>query len=170
LGGQKSQIAGGKTQAGVAVVCNTLGSEMGTKTEVIVGLPPEMAERRKELQASITKYKDNIEKLEANLGFLKKQEQAGTLDENKRTLMVTATKSKFQIQAALKSMQEELQDLEHRLDLTKSKGVVKVKDICYPGVTVSIRGVTYAVRESFKYTAFVYDESEGEVRIRSFDS
>ena len=169
MGGQKSQIAGGKIQAGVAVVCNTLGSEMGTKTEVIVGLPPEMAERRKELQILIVKNKDNLEKLEANLSFLKKQELAGALDDNKRSLMVTATKSKFQLQSALKSMQEEQQELESRLDLTRSKGVVRVKDICYPGVTVSIRGFTYAVKESFKFAAFVYDESEGEVRIRSFD-
>jgi uncharacterized protein (DUF342 family) len=169
-GGQKSQIAGGKIQAGVAVTCNILGSEMGTKTEVVVGLPPEQAERRKELQALIAKHKENIDKLEANLGFLKKQEQAGVMDESKRTLMVTATKSKFQLQSALKTMQDELQDLESRLALTKSKGIVRVKDICYPGVTVTIRGFAYAVREPFKYAAFVFDESEGEVRIRSFDA
>jgi len=100
---------------------------------------------------------------------LKKQEQAGALDDSKRILMVTATKSKFQLQSALKSMQMELQELESRLDLTKSKGVVRVKDICYPGVTVTIRGITYAVRESFKFATFVYDESEGEIKIRSFD-
>jgi len=142
---------------------------MGTKTEIIVGLPPEMAERRKELQALIVKNKEDLEKVEANLGFLKKAEQAGALDETKRSLMVTMTKSKFQLQSALKSMQIELQELESRLDLTKSKGVVRVKDICYPGVTVTIRGITYAVRESFKFATFVYDESEGEIKIRSFD-
>jgi len=84
--------------------------------------------------------------------------------------MVTATKSKFQLQSALKSMEDELQDLESRLALGRSKGVVRVKDICYPGVTVTIRGFTYAVREAFKFAAFVFDEGEGEVRIRSFDA
>ncbi|MBQ7264056.1 MAG: DUF342 domain-containing protein, partial [Synergistaceae bacterium] len=39
-GGQKSQIAGGRIEAGLDVSCQVLGSEMGTKTEVIVGLPP----------------------------------------------------------------------------------------------------------------------------------
>ena len=170
MGGKKSQIAGGKIQAGVAVVCNTLGSEMGTKTEVIVGLPPEQAERRKELQGLIAKHKENVDKLEVTLAFLKKQEQAGVIDESKRSLMVTATKSKFQMQAALKSMQTELSELEGRLDLAKSKGVVRVKDVCYPGVTVTIRGFTYAVREPFKYSTFVFDESAGEVRVRPFDA
>ncbi|MCL2009079.1 MAG: FapA family protein [Synergistaceae bacterium] len=169
MGGKKSQIAGGKIQAGVAVVCNTLGSEMGTKTEVTVGLPPEQTERRKELQASIIKHKESLEKLETNLTFLKKQEKAGTIDDSKRALMVAAMKSKFQMQAALKSMQTELNDLESRLDLAKSKGVVRVKEMCYPGVTVTIRGFTYAVREPIKFTAFVYDESAGEIKIRHFD-
>ncbi|MDR3264912.1 MAG: FapA family protein [Synergistaceae bacterium] len=93
MGGQKSQIAGGKVQAGVEVVCQTLGSEMGTKTEIIVGLPPAQVERRKELQAQIARNRDNIDRLEANLGFLKKQDAAGAMDENKRALMRTATKS-----------------------------------------------------------------------------
>jgi len=169
LGGKKSQIAGGKIQAGVEVVCHTLGSEMGTKTEVVVGLPPQQAERRKELQGLLAKHKENIDKLEINLSFLKKQEQAGALDESKRALMVTATKSKFQLQAALKSAQEELQELENLLEMVKSKGIVRVKDICYPGVTVTIRGYTYVVREAFKFAAFIFDSSEGEVKIRSFD-
>jgi uncharacterized protein (DUF342 family) len=167
MGGQKSQIAGGKVQAGLEVVCQTLGSEMGTKTEIIVGLPPEQAERRKELQTLISQHKENIEKLEANLGFLKKLEATGTLDEGKRNVMMTVTKTKFQIQSALKSMTDELKEIEDRLELSKNKGVVRVKDICYPGVSIAIRGVIYVVKESFKYAAFVFDN--GEVRLRAFD-
>ncbi|MDR1731872.1 MAG: FapA family protein [Synergistaceae bacterium] len=168
LGGQKSQIAGGRIQAGVSVVCQTLGSEMGTKTEVIVGLPPVQAERRKELQAQIARDKDNIEKLDANLVFLKKQDAAGVLDEGKRALMLTATKSKFQLQAELKALEIELQELEERLELSKAKGVVRVKDICHPGVSITIRGSVYVVREPFKFSSFVYEG--GEVRLKSFDS
>jgi len=168
MGGQKSQIAGGKIQAGLDVICQTLGSEMGTKTEVIVGILPELAERCKELKTAISQHKDNIEKLEANLTFLKKQEAAGTLDEGKRKLLMTTAKSKFQAQSALKSAQEELQELENRLDIGKSKGVVRVKGVCYPGVNITIKGVVYVVKEPFKYAAFVYDD--GEVRLRGFDS
>ena len=167
MGGKKSQIAGGRIQAGLEVVCQTLGSEMGTKTEVIVGVPPEQAERRKELQGLITQTQTNLDKLEANLGFLKKLELAGGMDEDKRALMVTATKTKFQLQSTLKSMTSELKEIEERLELSRSKGVVRVKDICYPGVNIIIRGSVYAVREPFKYASFVYED--GEIRLRSFD-
>ncbi|MDR1649137.1 MAG: FapA family protein [Synergistaceae bacterium] len=167
MGGQKSQIAGGKIQAGAEVVCQTLGSEMGTKTEVVVGVPPEQAERRKELQSLLSQRKEELEKIEANLGFLKKLEQAGKLDEEKRLMTVKLTQSKFKGQAVITSMTQELTELEEHLEYSKNKGVVRVKDICYPGVNITIRGVSYAVREPFKFASFVYDG--GEVRLRSFD-
>jgi uncharacterized protein (DUF342 family) len=168
LGGQKSQIAGGKVQAGVEIICQTLGSEMGTKTEVVVGIPPEQAERRKELQTLLAQRKEELEKMEANLGFLKKLEQAGKLDEEKRLLTVKVTQSKYKIQAAITSMTKELAELEERLEYGKSKGVVRVKDVCYPGVSIFIRGASYAVREPFKFASFVYED--GEIRLKSFDS
>ncbi|MDR2522369.1 MAG: FapA family protein [Synergistaceae bacterium] len=167
LGGQKAQIAGGKVQAGVEVICQILGSEMGTKTDIVVGIPPEQAERRKELQVLIGQHQENIEKLETSLTYLKKQDQAGALDDAKRAMMASVTKSKFQTQSALKSMSKELQELEERLELSKAKGVVRVKEVCYPGVTITIRGVSYVVREPLKFTAFVLDG--GEVRLRAFD-
>jgi uncharacterized protein (DUF342 family) len=166
-GGQKSQIAGGKIQAGSEVICQTLGSEMGTKTDVIVGIPPEQAERRKELQSLLLQRKEETEKLEANLAFLKKLEEAGKLDEEKRLLSVKLTQAKFKIQAAVKSMTKELEELEEYLEYSKNKGAVRVKDVCYPGVNITIRGVSYAVREPFKFASFVYDN--GEVRLRAFD-
>jgi uncharacterized protein (DUF342 family) len=168
LGGQKSQIAGGKVQAGVEVVCQTLGSEMGTKTEIVVGVPPDQAERRKELQVLIGQHVENIEKLEASLGYLKKQDIAGVLDDGKRAMMVNITKSKFQAQSTLKTMAEELKGIEERLELTKSKGIVRVKAICYPGVIITIRGFSYVVKKPFKYTAFAFDD--GEIRVKPFDA
>jgi uncharacterized protein (DUF342 family) len=169
MGGRKSQIIGGRIQAELAVVCNTLGSDIGTKTEVIVGLPPTLNERRKELQDSIIKCKENLETLETTLAFLKKQEQAGVIDEKQRSLLVAAIKSKFQLQSALRAQQDELNDIESRLELTKSKGVVKVREICHPGVVITIRGCAYFVKEAFKYVAFIYDKDAREVRARSFD-
>ncbi|GHS89221.1 polymerase [Synergistales bacterium] len=168
MGGSKGQIAGGKVQAGMEVICQTLGSEMGTRTEVIVGLPPEQVERRKELQTVLAQNKEENEKIEANLVFLKKLEQAGKLDDEKRQIMVKLMQSKFKLQASLKSTQEELQELEERLELGKAKGVVRVKGVCYPGVNITIRGVSYAVQSPFKFASFSY--VDGEVKMKSYDA
>lgn len=167
MGGQKGQLAGGKVQAGMEVACQTLGSEMGTKTEVIVGVPPALAERRKEVSAQIAQHKNNLEKLEANLVFLKKQEQAGSLDDKKRAILMTATKTKFQLQSLLSSLNDEYKELEARLELGRAKGIVRVKEVCYPGVQISIRGAVYVVREVCKFSSFVYED--GEIKLRAYD-
>jgi len=170
IGGPKSQIIGGKIQAGLSVVCNTLGSDIGTKTEIIVGIPPELNERRKELINSIAEYKEKIESLESDISFLKRQELTGNMNEKKRFLLADTTKSKFQSQASLQAMQDELLAIETSFALAKFKGVVRFKGICYPGVFVTIRGTTYTVRESFKSGAFIYDEKTAEIKLVPFDA
>ena len=166
-GGGKAQIAGGRIEAGAEVSCQILGSEMGTRTEVVVGIPPDQLERRRTLQSEIAQHKENLEKLEANLVFLKKLEAAGQLDDQKRAMMVSATKMKFQIQAVLNPLKEELEALEERLNSVRNKGIVRVRDVCYPGVFISLRGVSYAVQEVCKFSSFVVEN--GTVVLKPFD-
>ncbi|MCL2767153.1 MAG: FapA family protein [Synergistaceae bacterium] len=166
-GSGKSQIAGGKIQAAIEVSCSTMGSEMGTKTEVIVGVSPVYAARKKELVASLSAYNENMEKIEANLTFLKKLEAAQALDDDKRALLISITKTKFQVQAQLQNATKELHEIDQMLETTKAQGIVRVKDVCYSGVSITIRGYTYLIREPFKFCSFVFEE--GEVKLRSYD-
>ena len=167
LSGQKSQIAGGKTQAGLEVVCLTLGSEMGTKTEVIVGVVAELTDRKKELLALVSDLEGKTEKIEANLGFLKKLEAEGPLDEDKRGLLINLTKAKFQLQSQLSPAKEELISIDQQIEHSRNKGRVRVKGLCYPGVTVTMRGLTYVVREKQQFCSFLYEE--GEIKVKPFD-
>ncbi len=169
LGTKKSQIAGGKIEAGLEVSCNVLGSEMGTKTEVVVGLPPEQLEKRKIFNGEIKRFQDNLERIEPNLVLLKKLEAAGQLDDNKRAMMMNFTKMKFQLQAALENMQNELSALDEQLALVRDKGIVRVKDICYPGVFISIRGLAYQVQEVCKYTSFIADDEKRAIVLKPYD-
>lgn len=167
--GKHSQIAGGRIEAGLEVSCNILGSEMGTKTEVIVGLPPEMLEKRKVFMTEIKRCEENLEKIEPNFILLKKLEAAGKLDDNKRVMMMNLTKMKFQLQATLEAMQNELKALEENLALVRDKGIVRVKDTCYSGVYISIRGLNYIVRETCRYTSFIADDEKRCIVLAPFD-
>ncbi|MBQ7544496.1 MAG: DUF342 domain-containing protein [Synergistaceae bacterium] len=168
-GGKQSQIAGGRIEAGLEVSCNILGSEMGTKTEVIVGLPPEQLEKRKVFTTEIKRCEENLERVEPNLALLKKMEQAGQLDDNKRVMMMNLTKMKFQLQAALEGMKKELAELDEQLALVRDKGIIRVKDVCYGGVVISVRGLKYIVHEPCKYTSFVADDEKREIVLQPFD-
>ena len=167
--GKHSQIVGGRIEAGLEVSCNILGSEMGTKTEVIVGLPPEQLAKRKVFTTEIKRCDENLERIEPNLALLKRMEAEGQLDNNKRAMMMNLTKMKFQVQAARESMQKELEDLDEQLALVRDKGIVRVKDICYSGVVISVRGLKYIVHEPCKYTSFVADDEKREIVLQPFD-
>lgn len=167
--GKHSQVAGGRIEAGLEVSCNILGSEMGTKTEVVVGLPPQMLEKRKVFTTEIKRCDENLERLEPNLALLKGMEASGQLDDNKRSMMMNITKMKFQLQAARESMQKELDALDEQLSLVRDKGIVRVKEICYPGVVISIRGLKYIVHEPCKYTSFIADDEKRAIVLGAFD-
>lgn len=167
--GKQSQIAGGRIEAGLEVACNILGSEMGTKTEVVVGLPPEQLEKRKIFTGEIKRCEENLERLEPNMVLLKKLEAAGQLDDKKRAMMMDLTKLKFQLQAAKEGMQKELNALEEQIALIRDKGIVRVKDICYPGAVITVRGLTYIVHETCKYTAFIADDEKRAIVLVPYD-
>ena len=166
---KQSQIAGGRIEAGLEVSCNILGSEMGTKTEVVVGLPPSQLEKRKVFTTEIKRLEENLERIEPNLVLLKKMEAAGQLDDNKREMMMKLTKMKFQIQAGLNGMKKELAELDEELALVRDKGIIRVKDVCYPGVVISVRGLKYIVNEPCKFTSFIADDEEKRIVLQPFD-
>ena len=167
--GKNAQIAGGRIEAGLEVSCNILGSEMGTKTEVVVGLPPEQLEKRKVFTTEIKRCEENLERIEPNLALLKRLEADGQLDDQKRVMLMNITKMKFQLQAARDSMQSELETLDEQLALVRDKGIVRVKDICYGGVIISIRGLKYIVHEPCRYTSFIADDEKRAIVLGTYD-
>jgi len=166
-GGSKAQIAGGKIQAGREVVCQTLGSEMGTKTEISVGALPEQVERRDSLRTELADAENNLGKVEKNIEFLKKAEVESGLDEEKRAMLGKLTRTAFSLRASMKENSSELAVLEAEMEKNREKGAVRARGTCYPGVSVSMRGVTHRVREEERFCAFLYEE--GEIRAKPFD-
>ncbi len=167
-GGKKSQIAGGKIQAGSEVVCSTLGSEMGTKTEISVGALPEQVERREFLRKELQQTTENLEKVEKNIAFLKQTEAEKGLDDEKRAMLGKLTRTAYSFKASLKELGDEAALLESEMEKKRERGAVRARGICYPGVSVCIRGITYRVREAFKFGAMLYEG--GEIKVRSFDA
>jgi uncharacterized protein (DUF342 family) len=166
-GGAKSQIVGGRILAGMEVICQTLGSEAGTKTEVVVGILPEQVERRQELKNLIEKGEADLAKAETDWVFLKKMETVGVLTEKGQQQKISLMKMKFQLQSSLITMKNELQSLEDLIEMYKERGIVRIKNICYPGVKIVIRGAVYKVESALKFAAFVF--RNGEVALKSFD-
>lgn len=165
--GKKGTIAGGKIYAGSEVICDELGSKMETRTEVQVGTSPELIEEKRTKEGDLAESLNKLQEVEKNLEYLKKLEEMGMLDEEKRGMLVALTRAKFQLRAHVESLQKQLAEIEATLYESKGRARVRVKGYCYPGVVVSIKGVSYVVKDTLQFVSFVYDE--GEVRIRSFE-
>lgn len=158
--GGKGQIVGGKVQAGISVSCVTLGSQMGTKTEVHVGVSPDLANRKNELGSLIEENKEKLNQIDTNIAFLKKIEKAGKLDTEKRTVMLKLTKGSFQLRSLIDGWTKELEEVELKIERSRSDPKVNVKETCYPGVSITMRGITYLVREEMRFITFRYDGGE----------
>jgi uncharacterized protein (DUF342 family) len=167
MGSKKGQIVGGVIQAGSEVLCEVLGSEMGTRTEVVVGELPELAEERRRGQENVRQFEDQLDKLDANINFLKNLQQQGQLSVDKQETLARLTKAKFQIKAQHDVTKKRLDELEGEMEKNKLDGCVRVKNVCHSGVCVTIRGVRYIVREPLRFTKFVYED--GEIKLKSFE-
>ncbi len=164
--GKKGIIVGGKIQAGSEVRCEILGNEMGTRTEVVVGLPPELLEERNQLQQSQKEMNVKLSEIVSNISYLKKIENLGRLDDQKREVLLKLTRAQFQLQAQLSVLKEKLSGLDLDMDRNRTEGRVSVHKSVYPGVAVTIRGVTYLVRDKMDFISFLY--VDGEVKPRPF--
>ena len=70
---------------------------------------------------------------------------------------------------SFENMQTELDALLEQLELVKDKGIVRVKDTCYGGVVISIRGLSYIVHEPCKFTAFIADDEKRAIVLVPYD-
>ncbi|MCF7935499.1 MAG: FapA family protein [Synergistales bacterium] len=158
--GGKGLIVGGKVQAGRGVRCETLGNDMGTKTEVVVGQPPKLKEQYETLQRNQEEVEGKLSEISGNLTFLKKIESLGKLDEKKRQVMLKLTRAKFQLQAQQKNIAKQLETLEQEIEGARKEGKVEVRGTVHSGTSIAIRGVKYLVREDMHSISFVYHEGE----------
>ena len=166
LGSRKGQIVGGKIQASIEVACENLGGEMGTRTEVYVGVLPEVAEERRRLVVNIKEMKERLESICANIEFLKQLDVKEGLNNEKREVLTRLTKASFQMQNQLDVSEKRMRTLDELVARNKTEGCVRVKHTCHPGVSIHIRGLTYLVREPLHFVTFFYDE--GAIQLKPF--
>ncbi|WAM33425.1 DUF342 domain-containing protein [Caldicellulosiruptor morganii] len=150
LVGPKASIVGGSCKVGREVDAKTIGSYLSTSTEIEVGVDPLMIERYREIKGEINELKENVKKCDQAVEVLKKIEAAGKITDDKREMLQKFTRSKIVAQERLKSLQQEQEEIEKRLE-ERSEGVVKVQDVIYPGVKITIGNVCKIIKEPVKY-------------------
>jgi len=157
--GKKASIVGGSCKVGREVEAKVIGSYLSTATEIEVGVDPLMIERYREIKKEIAELKENIKKCEQGIEVLKKIEAASGLTDDKKEMLQKFTRSKIISAERLKSLQLELEEIEKRLE-ERNEGVVKVQDMIYPGVKVTIGNVCKLIKEPVKYCKIYREDAD----------
>lgn len=154
VNGKNGLLVGGTARAASSVTAKQIGNNMGTVTNVYVGVDPTLRKRVKELAAEITKANSDRNKLSQVVAALrKKMELEGTLDQQKQEMLKTSMKNLIMLEQSMKQMTEEYntgkQALSENVDAR-----VKITDYIYPGTKLSFGDTEYRIKDRSRYCQY----------------
>lgn len=161
--GRKGLISGGSVRSGIEIRAKVIGSHMETITNLDVGVDPAYMDELNQLQKDVKSLLEEEVKLTQIITLLsKRKNMQGSLDDNKKEMLVSATRSKIFVSNKLKNNQKRLEELTEELS-HKNQGKIKVIGNIHSGVRVSIGNVKYYVREPIKYCVMYQDGADIKV-------
>jgi len=164
--GGRGLAVGGKIRAGSLVWVKTLGSPMGTVTEVMVGIDPALREEYNYLVEELEKVKNQLAEGEKVFKAINERQKAGknvdsnvlkVLEKLEKTCQLAREKKEF-CEARL----EELEEI-----VSGGEGKILVEEKVYPQVRITVGNLTYLVRDEIPYASFY--KKDQEVVMGSFE-
>lgn len=149
--GKKGMITGGTVRSGTEITANILGSHMGTSTNIEVGIDPLIWDEYNELNKEYPKLQSDAEKLNQVISLLNKRKEIdGDLDPQKKEMYISATRNKIILSNKISQAEKRIEELKYEVE-RRNDGKIKVRNIVYPGVRITIGTAKYFVRDEIKY-------------------
>lgn len=163
VSGGKGFIMGGTVRASTKVSARTIGSSMGTPTNVEVGVEPEKLEYYTKIQQEAKEIGKKIEMIRPVLSTYSEKLKAGvTLSQGKVAFV------KQQV-VALKTLQKQLAPLNEEINILRAhfisagRAKVEIQNVVYPEVTIKISDVSMTVKDERKFCQYLM--RDGEIRV-----
>lgn len=160
---RKATIVGGVIQASHTVESKIIGSQLATQTIIEVGVNPYHREEYQSLVKVRNEMKKHLDNLSNNLQVFQRAGVNPQEMPEKKRLALIAMLDEF------KKVRQEHAEREVRIKLLEeefqriSSARVRVLEVAYPGVKISIGSSFYAINDTTKYAQFVLED--GEVRL-----
>lgn len=164
--GRKGIIAGGVVRATERVSCKTLGSPMGSSTQVEVGIDPEIKIHYSELQKESMQVTANLKNIQPILlGATQKLRKGETFSpEQLQYIQNLAATNKNQM-ARLKEIQAELLELDEQIQ-SQRVACVQVSGDVHEGTIITIGDASLVVKSTTTYCRFIREK--GEIKISAY--
>jgi hypothetical protein len=145
LAGKNGLLVGGTLTAGQKLVARTIGSPMGTTTDIEVGGNPTELTRHARLVEEYNTLRQEFEKTDKAVNTLNLAKQRDMLDETKKALLIKMINVKMQYRAKMTKMQDEIDEIARQLAV--NMGTVSAGNVIRPGVRITIGSAQMLVRE-----------------------
>ena len=158
---RKGVVVGGLIRAARLVSANIFGAEIGTLTEIEIGVNPLFREEFKDIMGSLPDKEKDLEKVKKAVAMLKQMEKTanGVLPEDRRTMLLNLTKTQFQLSGEIAAMQKRRGELEVELENAK-QGKLMVRDYIFPGTRLLIGKARMHIQDTIQHATLALDNWE----------
>ena len=143
--GKNGLLVGGSVTAGEKLVATTVGSPMGTLTDIEVGGSPRELNKQKEVIEEFNKQKTEYEKCEKAVETLNLMRKRDQLTPEKKAMLVKMVNMKMVLREKMTKLQEEIDTVARNLAV--NVGTVSVKNVIRPGVRITIGNAQMTIRD-----------------------
>lgn len=146
--GKTSTIVGGTLKANRMIKTRKIGSEVGTMTELTVGIEPDAMHTYGRMSKELGELAEKLAKVEKTIELLTNKPDK---DEN---LMMQLIRTKIELSAEVFKRRTLCDELQKRIEVGKYAEIIAEDKVC-PGVIINIDGYTVNVDEEYSEIIFL---------------
>ena len=158
--GGRGELIGGEAIAGKMIAVSKLGAVVETKTEVIVGLPPEILEELRKMKEEIFSHEEILKKVKQSMTKLIDPKKENTPEEKSMLLKLYEVEKKYIDLLANTKTQYETLVVSYE---PSGEAFVDVEKSLFPKVSVNLgKGKIYnSELKTYNGRCFIYNNEEG---------
>lgn len=158
--GQRGVVVGGTIRATTEVKANIIGSRMGTKTHIKVGVNPEIRFQIDTLADEIEEHKENYSKAIKAIELLDKiKSQKGTLSDDRQQMYKSLINTKTTLKKTIDDKQRTIDELTEELQGFNHGKVIASRKI-FPGVHITINHRQITIDQLHNRASFKIKDGE----------
>lgn len=160
----KGLIVGGLLRCGEEISAKIIGSKFGTLTEVEIGVKPKAKMEFQELEEKLKENKANLDKAEKAVALLERTPQ---LPPDRQAMYQNLLKTTYVLKGEIAQGEARRKELaDEMVVISKERIRVRVKEIIFPGVKVTISNAVMVVKDEYRFVTLVYND--GDIQIQTY--
>lgn len=161
----KGLISGGKVRANKGIDCKVIGTNMGTKTAVEVGIDPDIKEKFHEFKNKKNNREDELKKVKQIIKLLEERKRKGVIKAERLETLDKSYKTREKLETDIKTCERVLNGLLPLIENVK-EGSIKIETYVYSGVVVSIGSTSMVVNNRIDRCTLVLEG--GKIRVAAY--